>query len=58
MVDMYVGRVFKAKEGWSKYRCVARDRDGSYIMRSVTYPDRIVAIREIDLITKWRPINR
>ena len=56
MTDMYVGRTFKAKEGWSKYRCVARDRDGAYILRSLRSPDRIIAIREIDLITKWKVI--
>lgn len=57
MADLYVGRVFNANEGWAKYRCVARDRDGSYIMRSLRSPDRIIALREIDLITKWRPVK-
>lgn len=56
-MDMYTGRVFQNVGGLSRYRCVMKDRDGLYIMRSIRSPQRLIAIREIDLITKWRVIG-
>ena len=56
MTDMNVGRIFRSAGGWAKYRCVARDRDGCYIMRSVLAPSRCIVVTELELITGWREI--
>ena len=56
MTDMNVGRVFKSTSGWAKYRCVARDRDGSYIMRSVSAPGKCIVLTEMELLARWKVI--
>ena len=57
MTDMHVGRVFRSAGGWAKYRCVAKDRDGCYIMRSVLAPGRCIVVTELELMTGWRAIR-
>ena len=56
MTDMHVGKVFKSTTGWGKYRCVARDRDGAYIMRSVTAPGRCFVLTELELLAHFKEI--
>lgn len=56
MADLYTGHVFKNRDGWAKYRCLMRDSHGYYIMQSLVNPEKLVAVREIDLITRWRVI--
>ena len=55
MMDMNVGRVFES--GRSRYRCVARDRDGAYIMRSLRSPSKCIVLSEISLLAHWRMIR-
>ena len=56
MTDMNVGRVFQAVNGLSRYRCVARDRDGSYILRSMRSPGKCIVLTEMELLARWRVI--
>lgn len=56
MVDANVGRVFKSTAGWAKYRCVARDGDGCYILRSIIAPGKCIVLTEMELLARWRMI--
>ena len=56
MSDMNVGRVFKSTSGWAKYRCVAKDRDGSYILRSIIAPGKCIVLTEMELLARWKVI--
>ena len=56
-MDMYTGRTFQKNGSLARYRCVARDRDGLFIMRSMRSPKKLILLREIELITDWRVIG-
>lgn len=56
MVDANVGRVFKSTAGWAKYRCVARDGDGCYVLRSIIAPGKCIVLTEMELLARWRMI--
>ena len=56
-MDFYTGRTFQKNDSLARYRCVTRDRDGLYILRSMRSPGKLILQREIDLITKWRVIG-
>ena len=56
MTDMNVGRVFQAVGSLARYRCIARDRDGCYIMRSMRSPSKCIVLTELALLAHWRVI--
>lgn len=55
-MDMYTGHVWKKRDGWAKYRCLMKDSHGLFVMQSCVNPEKLIALREIDLITKWKVI--
>jgi len=55
-MDFYIGKVLQGGNGIARYRVIFKDSDGTYILRSLRSPEKVITLREIDIITKWRVI--